>query len=390
MPQVLLYNAIYSWWVHPLAVNDTVGGDDVTWVGSIAKAGTNRVHRIRWPETVDVVPLGGQDTADDHNGAALALNPDQDDLLVLYSRHGGDPWVRYRTVHRTTMAVSAEQRLDFDGSGVTYAQVLQHGDTLHVLCRQGNDRWCYRTSPDWGATWGPVKVLVDGTGYGQQYVVARHSRETPTVVHLAHYGHPVNSPWRNVGYARIDVATGAITHADGDPLGNLSEEDGPGITPPEFEAAIVPSGDYRARLLDISSINGRPFIAYAVWLGLEGVATYKVKSRSPAGVWTTADWEMPAGPPFGFNLATHYVGGVAIGRQGRMYSSRKQGSTWIVERWQWNGAGYDLHSEIDRSTTRLVRPYAVMGDGDGELVYQRVSHYDGFTDYDSDLIVRTG
>ncbi len=46
------------------------------------------------------------------------------------------------------------------------------GDRLVLLTRVNLSTWCYRISDDFGASWGPERILVDARGFGQVYVVA--------------------------------------------------------------------------------------------------------------------------------------------------------------------------------------------------------------------------
>lgn len=375
---MLIPDAMWSWWIHPLAVAD----GDVTWLGSVDRRGGNRVYRIDPTAPVhESVLLAGPVEADDHNAVAIALNPDRDRLIAAYSRHDEDPHLRIQHVDRTTLTLSPQQQLHMSGGDVTYAQLLHSGDTVHVLCRRGSQQWVYRTSFDWGATWEPVKVLVDGTGYGKTYITTRPDPADPDVVHLAVTGHPNSSSLTNVSYGRINLDTGAVTTISGGMLGNLADPGGPGILPTELSQAIVPSGTSRVRTLDLGLVDGEPAIAYAVWSATTDTR-YKVK-RWTGSEWDSGSWQLYSGKVFGGADATHYHGGAALGDNGQMVTSHHDGIHWMLQRWVWTASTWALLGEMARARTRLIRPYMVRG-GTG-FIYQDCL-YDHFTQFYGDTV----
>lgn len=386
----MLKDAAYSWWVHPLAVGD----GDLTWLGWVDRHGGNGIDRVNHQTgTVDRVLLAGPSSADEHNGVALALDPNQSELIAFYSRHGNDHHIRYQVVDRDTLEAGSQQTLDF-GAGVTYAQVLQVPGTatIHVLCRAGGPSiggpfWKYRTSDDWGATWGPAKTLIDPNGIGQNYLQARPWPDGGATVHLAHYGHPEGSSYRNVGYAQLDLTTGQIRKVDGTLLGDLDAAGGPQITPQQLDVAIAPSSSHRVRLLDVGTVQTQPAIAYAVWnISDPGEpATYKIK-RLVGGAWSSETWSLPAGDVMGFSLETHYHGGMALGANGKLWTSREDGGEWVIEAWQRSGSTYLLQGELARTDSWSTRPYPVRNPGAVEVVWQNgVWHH--YRVYYMDMVV---
>jgi hypothetical protein len=372
----LVRDAIYSWWVHPLAVGD---GDDV-WLSTVNRRGGNELHRIT-PSGTDRVLLPGQPQADDHNAAAVWLDPGALRLLAAGSRHNEDTYVRLWTVHRGTLTVDGPQQLEMGGL-VSYAQFLAYGDTLHLLCRRGQDQWVYRTSDDGGLTWQPPRVLLDGDGLGQVYLTTRPDPANPALVHFATVGNPAQVGLPDVGYGRIRLDTGAVTTLDGTTLGNMGT--GPSVGPDELDQAVVPSGTFRVRLLDVGVIGGRPAIAYTVWNTADSnyPPNYKIK-RWTGSAWLSGSWSLPAGATFGFTAGAHYHGGLAIGDDGTWWTSRKDDGSWLVEAWHADGSPA---GEVASAATRLIRPYAVRGGG---WVYQDTL-YEHFTRYYGDLVVTEG
>lgn len=378
-------NAIYSWWVQPLSVND----GDYTWVGSIAKLGTVRVFKVNRDTGTQQEARLSRIEPDDHNGPAIAFDPSQTKLVVFYSNHNSDEFIRYNTIDRTTLTVGPEQQLNF-GAPVSYVQVLQWGAKLVVLSRVADTSWRYLTSNDWGQTWDATpKTLVSDPDNGKVYLLARPVSENDNRVRIATYKHPTSGDDRTVRYALLFMDTGEITIPGGVPIGNFyTDAGGPNLHPDWMSLAIDPSPGYRVRLLDVGTVGGMPAISYAVWYGAEGAATYKVKLYQQ-GAWTTASgFSEPSGDPFGYNLATHYVGGVAIGRtNNRLYVSREDNGTWYLDRWHFQNNAFVKEKNIRQDTTRLVRPNATYRSGPVDITVQEAPVYDHYTQYDSDLLV---
>lgn len=375
-------DAIWSWWVQPVAVVDGAR----LWVGSITANGTNRLHRIVG-ETVDTVTLGGPESSDDHNGTAVALDPGRQQLLAFYARHNSDTHVRMRTVDRDSLVVGAEQQVDFSGN-VTYAQVAIYKGSVWLWCRVGNTEWHYRRSGDWGNTWGPERTMfvrVPGTGSpGQIYMTLRQSGET---VHFATVGHPSSSTWHTIGHCQASLASGQVTLADGTVLGNLEGQQdsesstsvGPELTLDELgEVFDPPTGD-STRLLDVGVIGGRPAVAYATWTEPSDPATYRVARWGPG--WSSDD-VVASGEPFGYLPEAKYLGG-AIFDGDDLITAREDAGTWRVER-RPQALNWDVDEELASSSTpKLIRPAAAAG----RIVWQRLHLYDSFTVYQADLEV---
>jgi hypothetical protein len=373
-----------------VAVNDGA----YTWVGGVARMGTVRVARVS-PDSgtvrlVEISRWNYPDRPDDHNAPALAFDPGQPNLVVFYAGHGYDNLMRYRTLNRTTLAVGPERQLTF-GAGITNAQVLRNSGRLVLFTRVTNSTWRYRVSDDFGTTWSEERIFLNADGYGQVYLVVKPVTGDPDTNLLAFYGHPVNSRYRNVEFARVRLTSGAVERADRQVIGNLYSAGGPGFRPGDLRAAITPSSGYTVRLLDIATVSDQPAITYAVWSGGTGQADYKVKLYRN-GAWSTPPWSLPSGDPFGFDPATHYVGGAVIGRNDRLYTARKNNSTgmWYVEQWQWSGSQdqFLLERELARdSALPLVRPYMPARTGPTEVIAQRLERYESFTGYDADTLV---
>jgi len=378
-------NAAYSWWTQPLAVSD----GPYTWVASIARLGTVRIARAQ-PSTGSVKwATLGISKVDDHNAPAIALSAAHPHLLAFYTQHGTDNVMRYRTVNRQTLAMGEEQALRFSGR-LTYAQVIQSPTQLTLVTRVADDQWHYRTSGDFGATWGDERVLIDADGHGKVYALIKPNG-TAGLHHLVFYGHPGHSTYRPAVYGTIDFNSGIISRTDGTVLGDLDEPGGPAIQPTELEQVIAPRGSFKVRVLDVGLAAGRPAIAYAVWDAATAAqnATYKLKVLEGTS-WTAPSWSLASGKPFGFEADSQYLGGVSFGRGGQLYTARETKGTWIVQEWQWSSksARWTAYREIARSSQyKLVRPYVPLNRGPVDVIVQRVRSYRNFSSYNVDLLL---
>lgn len=386
---MIIKDGQYSWWTRPLAVADTLAGDPVTWLSTVERGGKNTVTVINHATCAATrIDLAGPSYPDEHNTGALAVDPLQTSVIVAYSRHNQDQHVRVQHIDRATLTAGTQQQVDMGGN-VSYAQLLHSGDTVHLLCRRDQEEWVYRTSVDWGATWAPVQVLVDGSGLGQIYVTTRPDPTNPDVVHVAVTGHPNpgQSTLADVGYCQIDLSTGAVSKVGGGALGNLGDSGGPAIAPSALSAAITPSSSYRVRVFDVGVVAGEPAICYGVWKPSDSsyLPRYKVK-RWTGSDWDSGSWSLYTGDVFGHNASAHYHGGgtLADDGSGTMRTSREDGGEWIVEQWAYAGGDWTLDAEVARSDRRLIRPEPARG-------ATRWTHidcaYHGYVYYYGDVVV---
>lgn len=382
-----LTDAGYSWWVGPLGVN--IG--NVTFIGSVTPDGVNRVDRFDWRiGSRAFVELEGPHSADEHNATALAISATQANLIAFYPRHGEDTFIRYQFVDRTTMEAGPQLTLTFS-NGISYAQVLQvpGTDTLHVFCRLSSTAWAYKTSTDWGQTWGSEKVLIDSSELtGVLYTMLKPDPDTTSIAHMVAYIRANSGTFHNLGYAQIDLATGAITTAAGGSIGDLDEAAGPDLDLDNELTQAVTTSD-NTRPLDIGVIDGRPAIGYALWVGATGPPTYRV-ARYNGATWDDVA-VVASGEPFGHDPDARYVGGMAFGRDGEdgvLRTSRQTSDgEWVLERWLWNGTNFTLMEELARSTDRLIRPWTIQEAGAGIWMHELYTVYNGYTSFEGDIFL---
>ena len=114
---------------------------------------------------------------DDHDVAGLQVKQD-DTLLAIWARHGGDQFFSYR-LSSSTNPVSpadwgAEQTIANSGAGLTYAnpcQLINESGKIYDFCRDLNYNPTVFTSTDGGATWSTPQLMIKtGTGSTRPYV----------------------------------------------------------------------------------------------------------------------------------------------------------------------------------------------------------------------------
>lgn len=307
----------WSWWTHP-----TAGMlDGSLLIGGIGSDGDLKIWRNGQPASLGTIQ------ADDHNAPALALEPGHAPVIfspehniskVLWYRIGLD---------------GVWQAIWFPGL-VTYAQVLTEGARIVLLTRVESCQWWAVASDDWAQSWGdPVKIL-DGCDKGGLIYLTTGPSSTPGIYHVAAYGHPINSTWREIDYGRLDMNALAPLHLQ--PAVKAQEE----------------------RLLDVGEIEGQPAILYAAggqdWF-------YRVAQRSAEG-WTVTDLATVGGA---FWAPSGYIGGAVFDDAGGVVLSRSSGGTWTVE------GHADGITELASSSEPLVRPI-IAG---GHVIVQQLGCY---------------
>jgi autotransporter-associated beta strand protein len=114
---------------------------------------------------------------DDHDVCGMQVRQDNT-LLALWARHGGDQFFSYRS-STSTNPVSpadwgAEQQISPSGAGLTYCnphQLSAEGGKIYSFSRDLNYNPTVFTSSDNGATWsGPTLMIKTGTGSTRPYV----------------------------------------------------------------------------------------------------------------------------------------------------------------------------------------------------------------------------
>ncbi|HEY3737559.1 MAG TPA: IPT/TIG domain-containing protein [Jatrophihabitans sp.] len=386
-------DAGYTWWASPSAVDD----GPVTWLGSINHYGTVQISRIdRSLGTTTTADLGDV-KADEHSTPAVAFDSGQSNILVFYTAHNGDTFVRYRSVNRSTLAMGTAQTIQF-GNLVTYTQVMQFGSEIVLLTRSGSESWDYVISHDWGATWSSVYSLIDTTGAGQVYMLLRPLTDAGQY-QFAFYGHPTNSTIHDLFYGRIDLASGTVSDAQGDVIGRLGSTaigssglPGPNLDPRKTDvpnlskAYAVPAGD-DVRLLDIGLLDGKPVVGFGEWsladpnqLASYHVVTYDSTSTN----WFISPWGPPSGNPFGTDQEGHYIAGLSFGPDDTVYVAWQDLATgaWYVGSALWDGTTFSaftvLKSSPDAALARPIVP-ANSATGTTKVLYQQLEFYNSYS-----------
>lgn len=376
---------IYSWWGHIISSVEPSSGEII--FAGVKDDGDPRIFRRDTGEDYATPPQNHilytpAPEADDHNSVSH-LAREGKDLIVFWQRHGQSDQLNYWKAPEGTFNFGSKQVIYFPGM-VTYCELLDYEDTIYALCRIDADHWYFVKSTDWGDTWGEPVHFFDGSAEGgQMYCLAVPKEDDPTIVQLCFYGHPTSSPWRDVVYGEIDLATGDIDKFSG----NVANMDGANLPLIEtsLDVAFTPDplvAGQRVRLLDVAKKQGKNVIALARWNNVTTQAQYYFYIQDPtAGTWSTVSL-ISSGGTFNDGGGRKYVGGMAFDRSGlnKVYISYKD-PTWRIKKYQFDanfalGTNITLQSNADYP---LVRPYAIRGQE--ACLWQELRTYTDFTNY---------
>ena len=137
MSDIVIKDAIYSWWTGPLAVNSSE--DRATYLAYVDAGGTMGVMAIDADTGEQLRTELAQFEQDDHNAPAVHRMMDGR-IVVFYARHNMDHLLRYRVSERPNdiREFGPEKSIESSAS-VTYIQALQTGgEELTVLWRSGS------------------------------------------------------------------------------------------------------------------------------------------------------------------------------------------------------------------------------------------------------------
>lgn len=365
-------NAIYSWWTHPIVQRR---GSDTYFTG-INDVGNQRLFKndsLLFEQLRQVAD-------DDHNAPAVLAQEDKD-TLVFSTRHHNDGIVKFWRDTDGDMNFVAQPDLTYTND-CTYVQLLTHGDTIILLTRSPINRWVYRVSTDWGATWGSAKAFIECSINNNFYLVCTESPTTPGFYHMALAQHPGGS-LKKIYYGSIDLTTGDVMN--GAALNNLYSWTGGALAESDFSnVGVIQSDSQSVRLLDVGEQHGKAVIYYAKWTNSGTPKYYRAYYDSG---WQRADLSIVA-PAFAYAGGANYVGGISVDKSGlnKIYMSLKggeagTGSTWSINEYPVN-SNFTLGTRSILETNAdypLVRPYATPGHD--SVLYQELRTYTGYTNY---------
>jgi hypothetical protein len=360
-------NAAWSWWMSPLA---SAGADGGLTFGVVNSGGIQRVITHDGTAQTAVVQMGSG-AADDHNAVAV-------------SRLSGRPTIAAWAGHPAPVRVAVDQaggvafgppQTLFGGATGSYVQIIRDDASPRVVVLSrvtpGTVKWLATTSPDDGVTWTAPTVFADGTGIGQFYAQVEPRHGAPGVLDVGAYRHP------NAG-----TGTNTIRHLQttfDELYGGLQLD----LTGPGMDVTWAPSSEdlgFRTRLLDVGTVHGAPVVAYARWRPAIPTPVYYLAIRQPDGSWLNRQLDS-SGPAFW--EPSKYVGGIAIDEvHDRVTVSRQIASTgtWEIHRRDVLSPAGELGTRqvLATDTAPLVRP---VHDGEGGVLWLRLSGYTHYTDY---------
>lgn len=384
----LATDLMWSWWSLPRAVELS---DGTVVAGGVRPAyqavSTNDVVLWEGNDFVDSSLLRklGEVVFDDHCTPAI-LAPSDKPPMVAWSKHNVDDRIRVRvgTVNEDFSSLGSESAIDVSAANdVSYAQLWREPatDNVWLLFRSPNDEWRWIKSTNYGSTWGAATTLFDMEA-DQGYLA---TVQTGSTVRCAVGFHPdsSSSTRHTVHYCSINLATGAITKADGTNIGNLSGTNLP-LTASELDLVFTPTVGKTCRIFDVSVAANPEFLLAHFTDDTDADHVY-VR-------WDGDSWETttiaPCGDPFNTTGVQHYFGGASFPNPtsgGVIFLAREDNGFWQVEKRTStdNGATWPITKMYGKSrSAALVRPYCPVGRSTGpEVLWCRVSAYPTYTQF---------
>lgn len=373
MPTKISGNGGYSWWTRPIALQAPTNL-------YFTAASNNSKWRVFQNSSATYDDLDNAPEVDDHNAPSVV------------ARSGKDRWA-FATRHNASAVVNkfkASSGINFTDEGnlthpgdVTYSQICDYADKMIVLSRVSSNTWRFFRTTNWGSSWSSSRQLLGFSGHtGQLYMVTSPSASADTY-HVAAYGHPTGSNFHQIVYGRINVNSGNVS----DGISTLANLDGTNlpIGVNDLDNIGCTTGTEVVRMFDVGEAHGMPVILYAKWDDVNSVpAGYWMSYKDSSDVWHHVDLGILAGTPFW--SPSRYLAGMSIDKNGnnRLVLAREDSGTWYVEKYpilESSGVlSLDTPTLIDSSTgNMLVRPYMVE-DGNS-VIYQKILHYNDYTDY---------
>ncbi|MBN1418031.1 MAG: BNR-4 repeat-containing protein [Planctomycetes bacterium] len=340
--------------------------------------------------------------ADDHNAPAfLALADGR--YLAVYSRHGGDRFVRWRISERPRDSTTWKEEKTFDaGAGVTYSNLFrlsaERGRIYDFFRGKGFDP-NFIVSDDGSATWREGGHLLANPGDARNRVrpYLKYASDGVDEIHfIATEAHPQEAASTSIFHGI--VKDGKVCASDGSVIGD--PRDGP-IDPARLTKVFSGSSGNKAWTSDIHiDAAGRPYIAYSVHKS-DGDHRYRYARWDGSG-WH--DREIARAGRRLYKGQEHYTGTIALhpGDPNTVFISTDadpETGTPLSSR-----ADRRRHYEIFRGATKddgatwtwtpitadssadNLRPIVpVPEDGDTALLWMRGT-YTSYTDYDLDIV----
>lgn len=339
---------------------------------------------------VDTRYLLMESDSDDHNNPSFLLHPDKPPVVFI-TEHGADDVVSYRvgTTPLDLSTLGPIRHITYEGHGshTSYSQTWAQPGTDRVVCLSrltdpgagiftAPRFWSVSVSEDWCETWQPAQKLVH---FGDQgYLI---TAQEGNILHAGGTRHPTHDVGQAIFYVGLDLESGAVIDAAGEVLGNFLTGEGLPLDYVEDTMPVSPAQEPMRTWMEATGVG--PSIVWSEWdQANDPNGGHYRHARWDGSAWRVTTIVESGGMFSNFPLLNDiepqpYRGGASIDADGHVWLSRREGSTWSIERWEERAEGWTLAETVASSDEkRLVRPYCPVGHGSGPRVtWHEVSEY---------------
>lgn len=414
-----------DWWINEKAI---VAANGKTYVAYYTDMGEIHVKELdakcsrALSHDVRLCTLN-QNYADEHNAPSVCVL-ESGRILVMYTGHGDNGYIKYRITERPydIYSFGEEITLPYEGK-VTYAQVFENTSLgqIWLFTRVNGSSWEFRYSEDEGKTFStPRKFIYSANGRLfymniRKLDVIRRPNPPTEQWFFAFYGHPTSSDDHTIRSGIFDCEGYLLTTAGERTAFNLFEGDGL-IDVDRLDTVYASPEGTTVRLLEVSAtmplrIGFAPFVADNKDAPSPEKAFYRAATFRE-GKWELSEPICSAGEFLGKNIpdgSATYLGGMAfyygaadaaLGWRecittdtNRVYIARFDGKDRVVESYQSTDYGktYHLEQVLRRipgdKDIKAWRPTVPIHAQDNMPVYWHEGRYVGHTGgWHSDIV----
>ncbi|QNL51034.1 BNR-4 repeat-containing protein [Olivibacter sp. SDN3] len=343
---------------------------------------------------------------DDHNVPSILFLPDGK-LLTFYTEHGGRFFMRKSKNPEDISAWEEEKELnfDFENKRICYSHPVMlsaENNRIYMFYRlqhpmPKNDTYkgwwqCYAYSDDLGETWSAGKRLIDSREINNAVYMKVANNSNNRIDFLFTDGHPKIGP---SSVYHMYYEKDSLYQTDGTAMQSL--EAYPVPIEQVNKVYDVKEHGVKSWIWDVClDGEGSPVLAYTQYPDETDHRYHYVR-------WDGERWQdqelCRAGPyitrlePGKKLLEGHYSGGVVLDHNDpkTVYLSKQINGVYEVERWQLNDAEtWGVESLTSGSKIDNVRPFLVKREhGKAEMVLWMQGTYRHYTDYDTNILLRT-
>lgn len=317
-------DSLQEWWIYPVATY--IESENRTVYGGYSASGEVLANEIDHAtgETKRVV-IGETVIVDDHNNPAIHAEAGRR-LVLAYTQHGQDPYVRFRVSDadgNIYSLASNDEQIYNAGKAATYTQIHKidslsdaSNDVFWLFSRWTNGEWWLLpfTVPQATGTisFGTAVQLVDSDS--QTYISTAKSYDGK--IRVSWYHNP-GTLMAAIYYLEIDIASGSVkSPLDNTTLGNVSGAGLPVLLNEVTPVLPEPVSSTTARRMFYCRPGPMtPAIAYAEWDTSDpDAAEYNIieATDDTATSWVNHALGVIAGPRIGHASASNYIGGMSF------------------------------------------------------------------------------